>query len=221
MKILIVEDERRIGLFIKKGLMEQAYAATWVRTCAEARDALCESNYDAIVLDLGLPDGDGLDLLKEWRHSGFLEPVLILSARDTVEDRIKGLDRGADDYLDKPFSLAELISRVRSLLRRQATTKDTVLERGSLRMDLSGRTVTVDGVAVELTAREFALLEIFLYNGGRILSRSFISEKIWSTDSEDESKLLDVYMSKLRGKLEKEGCEPLFKTVRGVGYQLL
>jgi DNA-binding response OmpR family regulator len=220
-KILVVEDESRIGLFLKKGLMEQAYTVTWVRTCREARDALCESHYDTIVLDLGLPDGDGLDLLKEWRRSGFLEPVLILSARDTVEDRIKGLDRGADDYLDKPFSIAELISRVRSLLRRQATTKESVLERGGLRMDLLGRTVTVDGIAVDLTTREFALLEVFLYNTRRVLSRSFISEKIWGADSEDESKLLDVYMSKLRGKLEKEGCKPLFKTIRGVGYQLL
>ena len=221
MKILIVEDERRIGLFLKKGLTEQSYTVTWVRTCAEARDALCESSYDTIVLDLGLPDGDGLDLLKEWRQSGFLEPVLILSARDTVEDRIKGLDRGADDYLDKPFSLAELISRVRALLRRQATTKETVLERGGLRMDLTGRTVSVDGVPVDLTIREFALLEVFLHHTGRVLSRSFISEKIWGTDSEDESKLLDVYMSRLRGKIDKAGSKPLFKTMRGVGYQLL
>ena len=221
MKILIVEDERRIGLLLKKSLMEQAYTATWVRTCAEARDALCESQYDTIVLDLGLPDGDGLDLLMEWRRSGFLEPVLILSARDTVEDRIKGLDRGADDYLDKPFSIAELISRVRSLLRRQATSKETVLERGGLRMDLASRGVTLDGNTVDLTIREFALLEVFLHHTGRVLSRSFISEKIWGTDSEDESKLLDVYMSKLRGKLERDAGKILFKTVRGVGYQLL
>ena len=221
MKILIVEDERRIGLLLKKSLMEQAYTVTWVRTCAEARDALCETQYDTIVLDLGLPDGDGLDLLMEWRRSGFLEPVLILSARDTVEDRIKGLDRGADDYLDKPFSIAELISRVRSLLRRQATSKETVLERGGLRMDLASRRVTLDGNTVDLTIREFALLEVFLHNTGRVLSRSFISEKIWGIDSEDESKLLDVYMSKLRGKLERDAGKLLFKTVRGVGYQLL
>ncbi|MDB6127332.1 MAG: cusR [Verrucomicrobia bacterium] len=221
MKILIVEDERRIGLFVKKGLMEQSYTVTWVRTCSEARDALCESHYDTIVLDLSLPDGDGLDLLQEWRRSGFLEPVLILSARDTVEDRIKGLDRGADDYLDKPFSLGELISRVRSLIRRQATTKETVLDRGCLRMDLTGRIVTVDGVSVDLTTREFALLEVFLYNTGRVLSRSFIAEKIWGTDNEDESKLLDVYMSRLRGKIDKGGSRLLFKTIRGVGYQLL
>jgi DNA-binding response OmpR family regulator len=125
MKILIVEDERRLGQFIRKGLTEHSYTATWVQNCRDARDALCETAYDAIILDLGLPDGDGLDLLREWRKGGFNEPVLILSARDAVEDRIKGLDVGADDYLAKPFSLQELLARIRSLLRRQATLKET------------------------------------------------------------------------------------------------
>lgn len=221
MKILIVEDERRLGQFIKKGLTERSYTATCVTTCREARDALCETAYDAIVLDLGLPDGDGLELLREWRQSGFNEPVLILSARDEVEDRIKGLDVGADDYLAKPFSLEELLARMRSLLRRQSTVKETVLEHRHIRMNLLGHTVTADGVAVDLTSREYALLEIFLQNPGRILPRTLIAEKIWESHYDIDGNLLDVYMSKLRAKFDFSTDRPLFKTVRGVGYQML
>ena len=221
MKILIVEDERRLGQFIKKGLAERSYTATLVSNCREARDALCETGYDAIILDLGLPDGDGLDLLREWRHSGFNEPVLILSARDAVEDRIKGLDVGADDYLAKPFSLEELLARVRSLLRRQSAAKETVLEHRNIRMDLLARTVTASGQPVELTSREFALLEVFLQNPGRILPRTLIAEKIWESHYDVDGNLLDVYMSKLRAKFDVEPAKPLFKTVRGVGYQIM
>jgi len=136
MKVLIVEDQQRLGRFLQQGMSEHSYTVTLVGSCREARDALCETGYDVIVLDLGLPDGDGLDLLREWRRGGFNEPVLILSARDTVEDRIKGLDIGADDYLPKPFSLEELLARVRSLLRRHASTKETVLEHRGIRLDL-------------------------------------------------------------------------------------
>ena len=221
MKILIVEDQRRLGQFLKKGLTEQAYTVTCVQTCREARDALCETSYDAIVLDLNLPDGDGLALLQEWRRGGFNEPVLILSARDAVQDRIKCLDVGADDYLPKPFSFEELLARVRSLMRRQSSAKDTVLEHGLIRMDLLGRKVTQGGQPVELTSREFALLEIFLQNPGRILTRTLISEKIWESHYDVDTNLLDVYMSKLRAKLETAPDQPVFKTVRGVGYQLL
>jgi DNA-binding response OmpR family regulator len=220
-KILIVEDQRRLGQFLKKSLSERTYTVTCVHSCKEARDALCETGYDAIVLDLNLPDGDGLALLQEWRQSGFNEPVLILSARDAVEDRIKGLDYGADDYLAKPFSLEELHARVRSLLRRQVAVKETVLEHRGIRMDLLGRTVSHNGAAVELTSREFALLEIFMQNPGRILTRTLISEKIWESHYDVDTNLLDVYMSKLRGKLETAPDKPLFKTVRGVGYHFL
>lgn len=220
-KILIVEDERRLGQFIKKGLSERSYTATWVPTCRLARDALCETAYDAIILDLGLPDGDGLDLLKEWRRSGFNEPVLILSARDAVEDRVKGLDVGADDYLAKPFSLVELQARMRSLLRRQSAVKETVLKYRNISMDLLGRSVTQDGKPVDLTSREFALLEIFLQNPGRILPRTLIAEKVWESHYDIDGNLLDVYMSKLRTKFDLPSGRPLFKTIRGVGYQML
>src|ERR1700692_2612612 len=167
MKILIVEDQRKLGLFLKQAFIERAYTATWVGSCTEAREALCETSYDAIVLDLGLPDGDGLTLLREWRRAGFTEPVLILSARDAVEDRIGGLDVGADDYLPKPFSLEELLARLRSLLRRQSAVKETVLQHQGIKLDLLSRIVQLNGQPVDLTSREFALLEIFLQNPGR------------------------------------------------------
>src|SRR5262252_10657743 len=161
MKILIIEDERRLGEFLQKALSECRYTAIWVRTRKEAADALAETPYDVIVLDLSLPDGDGLELLRQWRSSGFNEPVLILSARDSMEDRVKGLDLGADDYLPKPFSLEELLARVRSLVRRQSTVKQVVLKHAGIELDLLSHTVKVKDQAVDLTSREYALLEVF------------------------------------------------------------
>ncbi|MFP3643434.1 winged helix-turn-helix domain-containing protein [Paraburkholderia sp. SIMBA_054] len=221
MKILIVEDQRKLGLFLKQAFIERAYTATWVGSCTEAREALCETTYDVIVLDIGLPDGDGLALLREWRRAGFNEPVLILSARDAVEDRVSGLDVGADDYLPKPFSLEELLARMRSLLRRQSAVKDTLLQHQGIKLDLLSRTVQLNGQPVDLTSREFALLEIFLQNPGRILTRTLISEKIWESHYDVDTNLLDVYMSRLRAKIEAPLGKSLFKTVRGVGYQLI
>jgi DNA-binding response OmpR family regulator len=221
MKILIVEDQVRLGQFLKQGLTECRYTVTWVTTCKEANDALADAPQDVIILDLGLPDGDGLDLLREWRSSGFTEPVLILSARDTVADRVKGLDVGADDYLQKPFSLDELLARIRSLVRRQSTVKQTTLEHNGVRLDLLGHTVRLNGQPIDLTSREYALLEIFMQNHGRILPRTLIAEKIWASNYDVDTNLLDVYMSRLRSKLETTPGKQLFKTVRGVGYQLV
>lgn len=221
MKILIVEDQQRLATLLKQGLTERTYTVTAVGTCAEARNALCEDNFDLIILDLGLPDGDGLDLLREWRKSGFREPVLILSARDAVQDRIKGLDLGADDYLSKPFSIEELLARVRSQLRRHSDSKETVLECRGLKLDLLHHTAEVHGRQVDLTRREFALLEVFMQSPGRILTRTYISEKIWASHFDVDTNLLDVYMSRLRTKLDTVPEQPLFKTIRGVGYQLI
>jgi two-component system copper resistance phosphate regulon response regulator CusR len=221
MKILIVEDERRVGRFIERALQEQAYTPRLVRTCAEARDALAESPYDAIVLDLGLPDGDGLDLLREWRASGFNEPVLILSARDAVVDRIRGLNLGADDYLPKPFSVDELLARLRSLFRRHsAAPRSTVLEHRGLRLDLLARSASLQDRPLELTSREFALLELFLQNPRRVLTRTLIAEKIWDASYDLETNLIDVYVRRLRRKLDQPKAEPFIRTVRGSGYQL-
>ena len=220
MKILVVEDQIRLAEFLRQGLVERSYTVTIVGTCAAASDALSESSYDVIVLDLNLPDGDGLEMLASWRAAGFLEPVLILSARDSVEDRIKGLDLGADDYLPKPFSLQELLAHIRALLRRQATVKQSTLEHNGLTIDLIGHTVSLDGQQVDVTSREFALLEIFMQNVGRVLTRTLITERIWASHYEIDTNLLDVYMSRLRGKLERGG-KHFFKTVRGIGYQFL
>ena len=220
MKVLIVEDDRKVGSFILSGLAEATYTTRLVRSCEAARDALADDTFDAVVLDLGLPDGDGLDLLRQWRAAGFNEPVLILSARDAVADRIKGLNLGADDYLAKPFSFDELLARLRSLLRRQATVKATVLEHRGVSVDLLARTVTAGGIQVDLTNREFALLELFLQNTGRVLTRTMIAERVWEASHELETNLIDVYVRRLRKKLEQEGDEPLIRTVRGSGYQL-
>ena len=220
MKILIVEDQVQLAGFLKKSLADCAYTVECVSSCAGALDALCQTSYDGIVLDLGLPDGNGLDLLRRWREAGFNEPVLILSARDSVQDRIKGLNLGADDYLSKPFSMEELVARVRSLLRRQSGLKKTVFEHRGLKLDLLGRTVHFNDRLLELTSREYSLLEIFIQNPGRILPRELICEKIWEPRNGVAANLLDVYMSRLRSKLESAGGEPYFRTVRGVGYQL-
>ena len=220
MKILIVEDQRRVGRFVEKALAEQNYVGRLAGSVAAARDALAESPYDVVVLDLGLPDGDGLELLREWREGGFNTPILVLSARDAVEDRIRGLNLGADDYLPKPFSVEELIARIRSLLRRQSAVKATVLVYGPIRLDLVSHAVTCDGREVDLTSREFALLELFLQNPNRLLTRSFIAEKVWEASYDLETNLIDVYIRRLRRKLELLPDRPLIKTVRGSGYQL-
>ena len=220
-KILIVEDQRRIGAFLETSLRERSYGVTWVGSCSDAREALCRSSYDAVILDLGLPDGDGLDLLRQWRKSGFNEPVLILSARDAVQDRITGLDLGADDYLAKPFSMEELLARTRSLLRRQGGKKTTVFEHRAIKLDLLARTVEVEGKRIDLTAREFSLLELFMQNQGRVLTRTMIAEKVWDSHSDLDTNLLDVYMRRLRKKLESTPDKQYFKTLRGVGYEMI
>ena len=221
MKILLVEDDRKIGQFVKKGLEEVSYAVAWARSCQEAREAMTENPFDVIILDIGLPDGSGLQLLTEWRKKNLTTQVLILSARHEVDDKIAGLNLGADDYLTKPFSFGELLARLRSLVRRHAGQKKTVLEHRGVRLDLLTREVTFGGKPLDLTQREFALLEYFLQHPARVLTRTQIAEKIWDCHFDMETNLVDVYVAKLRGKLKRTNeTEPLFQSVRGVGYKL-
>ena len=220
MKILVVEDEPKLGAFIRRGLTQQGWTATWVATAAAAQDALCESKYEIVVLDLMLPDRDGLDLLREWRKFGFNEPVLILSARNAVKDRVVGLEHGADDYLAKPFSIEELVARIRALHRRQAAHKELVLTHRDLKLDLLGHVATLRGEPLTLTAREAALVEIFLQNVGRVLPRSLLMEKVWEDHYDMDPNLLDVYMSRLRSKLDPGEGKPYFETLRGLGYRM-
>jgi len=220
MKILIVEDENRVGSFLVRELEAVAYSTTWVQTCHDATNALVNSPHDAVILDIGLPDGDGLELLRQWRSSSFNEPVLILSARDAVQDRIEGLNIGADDYLPKPFSFQELLARLRSLFRRQSGPKSTIFEHGGIKFDLLRRRVQRGNEIIELTTREYALLELLMQNQGRLVTRSMIAEKIWDNQDDLTDNLIDVYMGRLRKKLDAEGQKPLFKTLRGMGYQM-
>lgn len=221
MKVLVVEDETRLGRILRKSLSEHAHIVNWVSTCAAANDAIAETSYDLVVVDLGLPDGDGLSLVREWRQCGFAEPILILSARDSREDRVRGLDVGADDYLPKPFGMDELLARMRALLRRQAVRKQTVCEHNGITLDLLAHVVKVGDRQLDLTAREYALMTIFVQNAGRVLTRSLIAEKIWDSHFDVDTNLIDVYMSRLRSKVSNAAGKPMFKTIRGIGYQLL
>ena len=221
MKVLLVEDDRKLGQFVQNGLEEVAYTCVWARNCLEAREAVSQDLFDVIILDLNLPDGNGLQLLTEWRQRLFPAYILILSARREVDDRIAGLNLGADDYLAKPFSFGELLARIRSLVRRNSPAKKTVLEHRGIRIDLLTREVTLEGAPVRLTQREFALLEFFIGHPGRVLTRTQIAEKIWDSHFDMETNLVDVYVAKLRNKFRQPvEREPLFQTLRGVGYKL-
>ncbi len=219
MRILVVEDERRISDFLLKGLAEEGYAVDWAFDGEEALLMATENEYDLIVLDLILPKKDGLSVVKELRQMGRFTPIIALTARDAVEDRVAGLDAGADDYLVKPFAFSELLARIRSLLRRGKSQEPTVIRAGRLEMDLLYRRVAIDGKPVALTSREFSILEYMARNAGIPLRRSQIYEHVWG-DYDRWSNVVDVHITHLRNKLEAAAGEPLIETVRGVGYVL-
>lgn len=221
MDVMIVEDERRLGQTLKSSLREYDIRSVLVESCSEADAMLADRTFDAIVLDLNLPDGDGLDLVRAWRARGLSGAVIVVSARGSSDDRIKGLNLGADDYLPKPFSVGELVARLRAVSRRHAPTRTLRLGHGPLSIDLVARVVSVDGKPLDLTGREYELVELFLRNPRRVLTRSQIQESIWRTGSELENNILDVYISRLRQKIEFVSGRPLIRTIRGVGYQLL
>lgn len=218
MRVLIVEDQTLIGKALQKGLTEEAFAVDWVTTLSEGEHLASEFEYDTLILDLMLPDGSGLDLLGRLRRKGHRTPVLILTAKDSLQDKVQGFNLGTDDYLAKPFAFEELLSRVRALTRRKYQFYGDVLEAGLLRLDPIGRIASVNGQPLSLTAKEFSVLELFLFRRSNILSREKIAERIYTEEAEQGSNVIDVFINKLRRKLEAAGIEGLIETVRGEGY---
>ncbi|QBI18679.1 response regulator transcription factor [Egibacter rhizosphaerae] len=214
-RVLIVEDEARIASFISKGLRAEGYATTVAKDGAAALVSATSDPFDLIVLDLGLPDLDGLEVLRRLRRSGTGVPVLILTARDGVDATVTGLDQGADDYITKPFVFEELLARVRARLREPRSADPGALSAGPVTLDLRTRRATVDGHEVELTAREFALLEAFLRHPGQVLSREQLLSHVWGYDHDPGSNVVEVYVGYLRRKLGDQ----LIGTVRGMGYR--
>ncbi|MGB0723282.1 MAG: response regulator [Gammaproteobacteria bacterium] len=215
MRLLLVEDDQLLGDGIRAGLRLQGWTADWVRDGEAGRQALEHDRFDAVILDLGLPRLDGIEVLKGLRAAGNDVPVLILTARDAVSDRIAGLDAGADDYLTKPFDLDELAARLRALIRRHAGHAEPVLRVGDLELNPAARSVARAGTAVDLTAREFGLLEALVQAGGRPLTRQRLEEVLYGWDDSAEGNVLEVHVHNIRKKLGKT----LIVTVRGVGYR--
>jgi DNA-binding response OmpR family regulator len=220
MRILLVEDDAGISKFIHQGLSEAGYAIDVASDGSEGVQFAKAADYDAIVLDVLLPGQDGLSVLKSLRKHGLQTPVLLLTALDTVEDRVLGLDAGADDYLIKPFDFTELLARLRALLRRPPLHADVVLKVGSLQMDTAHRVVKRGHHEIELSPREYSLLEYLMRNADHVLSRTQIAQHVWSFDFYGDFKLIDVYIGYLRRKIDQHGSPSLIRTVRGVGYSI-
>lgn len=220
MRILVVEDELKMASLLRRGLLEEGHAADVARTGEDALWMARAVSYDAIVLDLMLPGLDGFDVCRRLRASEVWTPVLMLTARDGVDDRVTGLDAGADDYLTKPFSFAELLARLRSLARRGAAERPAVLEVGDLRLDPAARRVWRGEVEVTLSAKEFAVLEAFMRHPGDVLSRYQLLEHAWDHAYENRSNVVDVYVRYLRDKIDRPFGRRSLETVRGAGYRL-
>ncbi len=220
MRILVVEDEAALADALARGLRHAAHAVDVAHTLAAARTRLALESYDAMVLDLGLPDGSGLTLAHDLRTGGSPLPILILTARDTVPDRVRGLDHGADDYLIKPFALDELLARLRALERRAPELRPTVIAVADLRIDPAARSASRDGRDIPLTTTEYALLEFLARHAGEVLGRAQISAHVWDENYDPLSNIIDVYMARLRKKVDGPGAAQLLHTVRGAGYTL-
>lgn len=221
MRILIVEDDRVIAGHLTKGLREAGYAVDHVADGDEGLNYGLNNNYDAAVLDLMLPTRDGLSILERWRAERVKTPVLILSAKRSLDDRVRGLQAGGDDYLTKPFAFAELLARVQALIRRSTNTSEpTTLSCGGLKLDLLSREVTREGGKIELQAREFSLLEYLLRNAGRVVSKTMILEHIWDYAFDPATNVVDVLVCRLRNKVDRDFDQKLIHTLRGAGYVL-
>jgi len=221
MRILVVEDDRKVSSFIRQGLQEDGHTVETAADGSAALDLLLEGTpYDLIVLDVLLPGRDGFAVLKAARKGGVRAPVIMLTARDTVADKVTGLDLGADDYLVKPFAFEELLARIRALFRRGSESRAPVLRVADLTLDPATRKVVRGEREVELTAREWTLLEYFMRNAGRVLSRSMLVQHVWGHDFDPESNIVDVYVGYLRRKIDGPHERKLFHTVRSAGYVL-
>lgn len=218
MRILVVEDEKKVASFIKKGLEEEYYSVDVAFDGKEGLKLALSEEYDLIILDLMLPFKDGLSILKELRSEKIFTPVLILTARDTIQDKVTGLDSGADDYLAKPFSFEELLARIRALLRRNSVDKNNILKAGDLKLDTQAHKAYRNDIEIQLTAKEYAILEYLMRNKNRVVSRTKISEHIYEFHFDPETNVIDVYINKLRNKVDKGFEKPIIRTVRGVGY---
>jgi heavy metal response regulator len=217
-KILVAEDERKVANFVKKGLQEEGYSVNVAFDGEEGLRFIRENVYDLIILDIYMPKQDGLTVLKTLREEKVKTPVLLLTVRATIEDKVLGLDSGADDYLTKPFAFQELLARVRALLRRHSESGATVLRVGDLVLDPSRRTVERGEKRVDLSLKEFSLLEYLMRNAGRVLTRTMIIDRVWNYDFDNETNVVDVYVNYLRRKIDVGHEQKLIHTVRGVGY---
>jgi DNA-binding response OmpR family regulator len=220
MRVLVVEDERKTASFIRKALQAEGFAVDVCHDGDEALTAPRTTPYDAVVLDIMLPGRDGLSILRQWRKQHQGVPVLLLSARGEVDERVEGLDAGADDYLPKPFELVELAARVRALTRRGTENKSPVLQVGDLTLDTMSHRAQRGGVEIQLTTREYRLLEYLMRSAGRLCGRMTLLEKVWDYDFDPGSNLVDVYIKRLREKVDAEFEHKLLHTVRGTGYVL-
>ncbi|MDN6180886.1 MAG: response regulator transcription factor [Halomonas subglaciescola] len=216
MRILLLEDAPALGEAVRDQVAEEGHAVDWMQTLGEARACLATTGYDLLLLDLWLPDGSGLELLKHCRRAGNTTPVIILTARDQISDRIAGLNAGADDYLVKPFDLSELSARIAAVARRYAGNPNPLVKVGELEVDLVSHSLSRAGHGVELTAREWALLEAFMQRPGALLSRTQLEDRLYAFGAEVESNTIEVHISRLRKKLGRDAIE----TVRGMGYRL-
>lgn len=220
MRILVVEDEKKVRGFLEKGLEEEGYAVDVALDGEEGLERALDCVHDLIILDIQLPKMDGLRVLKLLRRAEVAVPVLLLTVRTTIEDKVLGLDSGADDYLTKPFAFQELLARVRALLRRQTEGAPPVFRVADLTLDPGRRSVSRGGERIDLTPKEFALLDYFMRNPGRVLTRTMISEHVWNYDFDTMTNIIDVYVNYLRKKIDSGRERKLIQTVRGVGYVL-
>lgn len=220
MRVLVVEDEERLAGIIKRGLVEEGYSVDNAYDGEEAQFMAETTPYDLIVLDIMLPKKDGITVCQELRGKNVNTAILMLTAKDSVEDKIRGLDSGADDYQVKPFAFGELMARVRALLRREATLKSTRLEVGKLAMDTLTREVWAGPDKLELTTKEYSILEFFMRHPNVVVTRTMLEENAWDYEFDGMSNIIDVYIRRLRAKIDRQGEESLIQTVRGAGYRL-